>query len=168
MCNPVYFNINIAIFGSGRKRRSTMMIDINVISLFVLVLVLLIPILYYFLRIPSIPSVPTATPHYPLIGNSVSYGMDPIKFLLVQRARHGDIFLVDLAVIRIVFFLGPEGTNAILKGTDKSGISFWAAMETVIGGAIIQGAESKRQLLTPKVGLLKDGLKTPLELCKNY
>ena len=65
--------------------------------------------------------------------------MDPIKFILDQKARHGDIFLVDLAVIRIVFFLGPEGTNAVLKGTDKSGISFWAAMEFVIGEAVIKG-----------------------------
>jgi len=115
------------------------MTNFNAISLFILALLLLIPILYYFLRIPSIPSVPNATPHYPLIGNSVSYGMDPIKFILDQKARHGDIFLVDLAVIRIVFFLGPEGTNAVLKGTDKSGISFWAAMEFVIGKAVIKG-----------------------------
>jgi hypothetical protein len=109
------------------------------VSLFILAPLLLIPILYYFLRSPSIPSVPNATPCYPLIGNSVSYGMDPIKFLLDQKARHGNIFLVDLAVIRIVFFLGPDGTNAVLKGTDKSGISFWAAMEFVIGEAIIKG-----------------------------
>src|SRR5271169_453655 len=110
-------------------------------SLFTLAAVLLVPILYYFIRTPSIASVPNASPHYPLIGNSVSYGMDPIKFLLDQRARHGDVFLVDLVVIRIVFFLGPEGTNAILKGTDKSGIGFWSAMEFVIGQAVIKGTK---------------------------
>lgn len=109
-------------------------------SLFILAALLLVPlILYYFIRISSIPSVPNASPHYPLIGNSVSYGMDPVKFLLDQKARHGDIFLVNLAVIHIVFFLGPEGTNAILKGTDKSGISFWSAMEFVIGQAVVKG-----------------------------
>src|SRR5437762_866106 len=105
----------------------SLMTPFNAISLFILAFLLLIPILYYFLRTPSIPTVPNATPHYPLIGNSVSYGINPIKFLLDQRTRHGNIFLVDLAVIRIVFFLGPEGTNAILKGTDKSGVSFYAA-----------------------------------------
>jgi len=115
------------------------MTTFNLISLFILALLLLIPIYYYFLRVPSIPSVPNATPCYPLIGNSVSYGIDPIKFLLNQKARHGNIFLADLAVIRIVFFLGPDGTNAILKGTDKSGISFWAAMEFVVGQAIFKG-----------------------------
>lgn len=145
-----------------------MMLDINTVSIFIVALLLLIPILHYFLRIPSIPSVPIATPHYTLIGNSISYGMDPIKFLLDQRARHGDIFLVDLALIRIVFFLGPEGTNAILKGTDKSGISFWAAMEFFVGGAIIKGTKGKYQSLMRKVGLLKDGLKTPLEPCKKH
>jgi sterol 14alpha-demethylase len=115
------------------------MTTFNLISLFILALLLLIPIFYFFLRVPSIPSVPNATPCYPLIGNSVSYGIDPIKFLLDQKARHGNIFLVDLAVIRIVFFLGPDGTNAVLKGTDKSGISFWAAMKFVIGQAIFKG-----------------------------
>ena len=119
------------------------MITFNAASLFILVLLVLIPILHYFLKAPFIPSVPNATPRYPLIGNSISYGMDPIKFLLDQRARHGDIFLADLSVIRIVFFLGSEGTNAILKGTDKSGISFWAAMEFVIGEAIVKGIQPK-------------------------
>jgi hypothetical protein len=114
------------------------MTSVTATSLFILAALLLVPVYYYFIRIPSIPSVPNANPHYPLIGNSVAYGMDPIKFLLDQRARHGDIFLADLVVIRIVFFLGPEGTNAILKGTDKSGISFWSAMEFVIGQASIK------------------------------
>jgi hypothetical protein len=120
------------------------MIAINAASLFVLGLLIIIPLLYYFLRAPSIPSVPNATPHYPLIGNSVSYGMDPVKYLLDQRARHGDVFLVDLAIARVVFFLGPQGTNAILKGTDKSGISFWAAAEFFIGEAITKGTFGQR------------------------
>jgi len=65
--------------------------------------------------------------------------MDPIKFLVEQRAKLGNVFLIDLAVIRVVFFLGPDGTNAILKGTDSSGIGFWAAMDFVIGDAIKKG-----------------------------
>lgn len=62
-----------------------------------------------------------------------------MKFLITQRARHGDVFYVNLAIIRIVFFLGPEGTNAILKGTEKGGISFWAALKFVIGGSVDKG-----------------------------
>jgi sterol 14-demethylase len=100
---------------------------------------LLVPLLYWFLKTPSIALIPTATPHIPLIGNSVSFGIDPVKFLLNQRAKHGDIFLVDLAVIRVVFFLGPEGTNAVLKGTEKGGISLWTALSFLIGSSVEKG-----------------------------
>lgn len=103
---------------------------------------LLIPLFYWLLKTPSIPSIPTATPHIPLIGNSVSFGIDPVQFLLNQRAKHGDIFLVNLAILRVVFFLGPDGTNAILKGTEKGGISFWAALSFLIGGAVEKGIPS--------------------------
>jgi len=104
---------------------------------------LLIPLLYWFLRTPSIPSIPTATPHIPLIGNSVSFGIDPVKFLLNQRAKHGDVFLVNLAVIRIVFFLGPDGTNTVLKGTEKGGVSLWAALSFLIGSSVERGQLSR-------------------------
>jgi len=114
----------------------------NTVSLFLLAFLIVVSILFFSLRNASIPSVPNATPHFPLIGNSISYGIDPIKFLLEQRARHGDIFLVDLVAIRMVIFLGPDGTNAILRGTDNSGISFWSAMEFVIGGAVNKGTHS--------------------------
>src|SRR5215471_15018715 len=101
-------------------------------ALFLLLpLLLLVPVLYYLLKPPSITSIPTATPCIPLIGNAISFGLDPVKFLLEQRARHGDIFLVNLAFIRIVFVLGPDGTNAIFKGTEKSGMSFWAVAADV-------------------------------------
>lgn len=118
-------------------RRSSLNMDIT--SMLIVILLLLIPILYYLLKPPCIPSIPTATPHIPVIGNAVSFGLDPVKFLLDQQTRHGDIFLVDLAVIRIVFFLGPEGTNAIVKGTDKSGIGFYAALSFLIGAIIDKG-----------------------------
>jgi hypothetical protein len=102
-------------------------------------LILVIPVLYWLLKPPSIMSIPTATPHLPFLGNSVSFRINPLKFLLNHRARHGDIFLVNLVVIRIVFFLGPEGTNAILKGTERNGISFSAALFFLIGDAVEKG-----------------------------
>ena len=108
-------------------------------SLLLLPLLLLIPVLYYLLKPPSVTSIPTATPYIPLIGNAISFGRDPIKFLIAQRARHGDIFLVNLVVIRIAFVLGPDGTNAIFKGTEKSGISFWEAVADVFGPTTAKG-----------------------------
>ena len=93
-----------------------------------LAIALLIPLLFYPLKPSSIPSIPEASPNFPLIGNSISFGLDPIKFLQTQRTRHGDIFFVNLGIFKVIFFLGPEGTNAIYKGTDLGRISFLAAM----------------------------------------
>jgi sterol 14alpha-demethylase len=104
-----------------------------------LALCLIIPILYYLLKPYSVESIPNATPTFPLIGNAISYGLDPVRYLILQRARYGDIFLVNLGVFKVVFFLGPDGTNAIFKGTDQSGISFLAAMIFVIGPPLEKG-----------------------------
>jgi sterol 14alpha-demethylase len=112
--------------------------------LLILILFPLLPALYFLFKPPRIPKVPNATPHFPVIGNAISFGIDPIKFLLSQRARLGDVFLVDLAIIRIVFFLGPDGTNAILKGTERSGISFWEAVVFIFG----ESARRGKRLLT--------------------
>src|SRR2546430_14090828 len=104
-----------------------------------LAFLVLLPILYYFLTPTSLPGIPNATPNLPIIGNAIHFGLNPVNFLKTQRARHGDVFLVNLAIIKIIFFLGPEGTNAILKGTEKGGISFWDALKFVIGGAVNKG-----------------------------
>jgi hypothetical protein len=99
----------------------------------ILLLFPLLPVLYFLFKAPRIPTIPNATPNFPVIGNAISFGIDPIKFLLSQRARHGNVFLVNLAIIRIVFFLGTDGTNAIFKGTERSGISFWEAVLFIFG-----------------------------------
>jgi sterol 14alpha-demethylase len=89
--------------------------------------VAIVTALYFRVKPASIPSIPNATPALPFLGNAIHYGKDPVGYLCSQRARHGDMFLVDLVVLRMVFVLGSEGTNTIFKGTEKSGISMYAA-----------------------------------------
>lgn len=132
-------------------------------SPWVVALILLLPVLYYLLKPSSIPSIPNATPRLPLLGNVIFFGINPVKFLKDNRARHGDIFLVDLVVIRIIFCLGPEGTNTVLKGTERAGISLWVALEYVIGGAVKKGTTRSRKGLT--IGLELEGwLETSLRI----
>ena len=107
--------------------------------LLVLASALLLPLFYYLLKSPSIPGIPNATPALPLIGNAISYGVDPVKFLISQRAKHGDVVYVNLAVLRAVFFLGPEGNNAVLRGTEKAGISLYAALANLLGKVVHKG-----------------------------
>ena len=91
------------------------------------VIILLLIVLYLETRPKSVPSIPKATPSFPILGNSISFQKDPVRYLQSQWALHGNIFLVDLMVLRIIFVLGPEGTNSIFKGTEGSGISLYAA-----------------------------------------
>jgi hypothetical protein len=124
------------------------------LSTLIVVFVILIPVGYYLLKPSSLPSIPNATPNLPLLGNTISFGLDPIQFLLTQRTRHGDIFLVNLVVFKLIFFLGPEGTNAIFKGTDRSGISFLSAMTYIIGPTLEKGT---MQVDQTKIGLAVPG-----------
>lgn len=96
----------------------------------------LLSIFLYFRKLPSIPSIPVAKPHSFFFGNAADFSKNPIQYLISQRRIHGDIFLVDLVVIRFVFVLGPEGTNAIFKGTERSGISQLASLKILLGSAV--------------------------------
>ena len=103
-------------------------------SLFVIpAILLLIPLIYWLCQTPKISTVPTASGHLPLIGNSVSYGLDPISFLKSKRAEHGDVFMVDLAILKVVFFLGPEATNQFFQGTERKGFSLWSVVGYMFG-----------------------------------
>jgi len=82
--------------------------------------------------------IPRATPWYPVLGNAIAFHRDAVGFLLSQREQHGDIVEVDLMVFKVIFFLGAEGCNAILRGTDKGGISFLAAMKVIIGPPLVR------------------------------
>jgi len=109
------------------------MFSIQILSILALYLA------YCFLKHPCIPSLPNATPRIPILGNALWFRRDPVQYLISQRARLGDIFLVDLGVIQVVFFLGLDGVNAVFKGMEKSGISLFAAMGYVFGKSFTNG-----------------------------
>lgn len=69
-----------------------------------------------------------------MIGNAISYRPDPIQFLRRQQARHGDVFVVNLGVTSIIYFMGASGVNAIFKGTESAGVSLFAATSYILGG----------------------------------
>ncbi|KAF9785663.1 Sterol 14-alpha demethylase [Fusarium sp. DS 682] len=55
----------------------------------------------------------------PLIGNSISYGIDPPKFFAKCREKHGDIFTFVLLGKEITVYLGIDGNDFILNGKHK-------------------------------------------------
>jgi Cytochrome P450 len=96
-------------------------------------------VLHYFVNGPSVNGIPHATPSLPLVGSAPWYRRAPVEFLQSQRQKHGDIVLVNLGVLRVVFLLSPEGTNALLKGTEKSGVSLPETVSYLFGDPFRKG-----------------------------
>jgi hypothetical protein len=107
-------------------------------SLLFISLLLLVLAAYYVVRFPSISGIPNASRWLPVLGNANSFGSDPVKYLLSQRARHGDIIHVNTPFAQVVFFFGRTGTNAILNATENSGISYFAGNVFLSGPLVTQ------------------------------
>ncbi|KAJ5646660.1 hypothetical protein N7490_003032 [Penicillium lividum] len=56
---------------------------------------------------------------FPIIGSTVSYGMDPYQFFFDCREQYGDIFTFILLGKKITVYLGVEGNEFILNGKLK-------------------------------------------------
>lgn len=57
----------------------------------------------------------------------LEYGKDPVEFLCRTRKKLGDVFCVDLFVLKVVFVLGPEANRIILRAPEEK-LSFWTAV----------------------------------------
>lgn len=53
-------------------------------------------------------TIPWAKTSIPFLGGAVEYGTDPVKFLVEQRRKVGDVFRVNLVVMKITFVLGAK------------------------------------------------------------
>lgn len=62
----------------------------------------------------------------------VEYAKDPVEFLRKTRQQLGDVFAVDLFVVKFVFFLGPQNTRTILRAPEDE-LSFWDQVEWALG-----------------------------------
>jgi sterol 14-demethylase len=55
----------------------------------------------------------------PLIGSTISYGMDPFKFFFACREKYGDVFTFILLGKKTTVCLGTKGNEFILNGKLK-------------------------------------------------
>ncbi|KAI1435348.1 cytochrome P450 51 [Xylaria sp. CBS 124048] len=66
------------------------------------------------------PNEPPVIFHwFPVIGSTITYGIDPPRFLAENRAKHGDIFTFILLGKKTTAYLGPSGNDFILNGKLK-------------------------------------------------
>ncbi|KAL4064368.1 cytochrome P450 [Scleroderma citrinum] len=69
------------------------------------------------LLLPRDPSLPPEVFHWvPILGSSISYGDDPLKFFFKCREKYGDVFTFILLGRKVTVALGPRGNNFILGG----------------------------------------------------
>lgn len=66
------------------------------------------------------PNEPPVVFHwFPIIGNTITYGMDPYTFFFQCREKHGDIFTFILLGKKTTVYLGTAGNEFILNGKLK-------------------------------------------------
>ncbi|KAK4451748.1 Eburicol 14-alpha-demethylase [Podospora aff. communis PSN243] len=66
------------------------------------------------------PNEPPVVFHwFPLIGSTVTYGMDPPRFFEENRKKYGDVFTFILLGKKTTAYLGTQGNDFILNGKIK-------------------------------------------------
>ncbi|KAK2768549.1 Sterol 14-alpha demethylase [Arachnomyces sp. PD_36] len=56
---------------------------------------------------------------FPVLGSTISYGMDPYRFFITCREKYGDIFTFVLLGQKTTVYLGVQGNEFILNGKLK-------------------------------------------------
>ncbi|KAL8711210.1 MAG: hypothetical protein Q9220_004355 [cf. Caloplaca sp. 1 TL-2023] len=66
------------------------------------------------------PNEPPVVFHWlPVIGSTVTYGIDPFKFFFDCQAKYGDVFTFILLGRKVTVYLGSKGNQFILNGKLK-------------------------------------------------
>ncbi|KAF1949347.1 lanosterol 14-alpha-demethylase [Byssothecium circinans] len=84
---------------------------------FIVVAVVLNVLSQLLFRKPNEP--PLVFHWFPVIGNTVTYGMDPYKFFFDNKAKYGDVFTFVLLGRKMTVCLDTTGNNFILNGKLK-------------------------------------------------
>ncbi|EWC46355.1 eburicol 14-alpha-demethylase [Drechslerella stenobrocha 248] len=113
------------------------------------------------------PNRPPVVFHwFPLIGSTISYGIDPYKFFSDCQAKYGDCFTFYLLGSPTTVFLGTKGNEFILNGKlrDLNAEDVYGPLTTpVFGKGVVYDCPNskfmdQKRLLTP--GLSGAALKT--------
>ncbi|KZP22433.1 cytochrome P450 [Athelia psychrophila] len=66
-------------------------------------------------------SLPPVVFHWlPIIGSTIPYGDDPLRFFFSCREKYGDVFTFILLGRKVTVALGAKGNNFVLGGTSKA------------------------------------------------
>ncbi|KAJ5460764.1 uncharacterized protein N7458_002316 [Penicillium daleae] len=107
---------------------------------------------------------------FPILGSTISYGMDPYHFFLSCRRKHGDIFTFVLLGKKTTVYLGTDGNEFILNGKlkDVNAEEVYGKLTTpVFGSDVVYDCPNSKlieQKKFVKFGLSQDALESYVPL----
>lgn len=67
---------------------------------------------------------PVASTGIPIVGTAIAFGMRGLEFLREQHEKLGNVFLVDLLVLRFHFVLGADAIKKFYKAPNEVSFVF--------------------------------------------
>ncbi|KAF2499311.1 lanosterol 14-alpha-demethylase [Lophium mytilinum] len=117
------------------------------------------------------PNEPPVVFHWvPVIGSTISYGIDPYKFFFANRAKYGDVFTFILLGKKTTVCLGTKGNNFILNGKirDVNAEEVYSPLTTpVFGSDVVYDCPNSKlmeQKKFVKFGLTQEALRSYVPL----
>merc|ERR1712000_154135 len=107
---------------------------------------------------------------FPLIGNTIWYGMDPFDFFFSCKEKYGDVFTFILLGRKVTVCLGTKGNEFILNGKlkDVNAEEVYTGLTTpVFGEGVVYDCENAKlmeQKKMVKFGLTMDAFKSYVDL----
>ena len=102
------------------------------------------------------PNEPPLVFHWvPVIGNTVSYGIDPFKFFFSYQEKYGDVFTFILLGKKTTVCLGTKGNEFILNGKlkDVNAEEVYTPLTTpVFGTDVVYDCPNSKLMEQKKVG----------------
>ncbi|RKF83358.1 Eburicol 14-alpha-demethylase [Golovinomyces cichoracearum] len=99
------------------SKRGTFVELLCICCLFFLLAVVVNVLKQLLFRNPHEP--PVVFHWFPVIGNAITYGIDPYRFFFDCKAKYGDIYTFILFGKKTTVYLGRQGNNFILNGKLK-------------------------------------------------
>ncbi|KAK2750112.1 Lanosterol 14-alpha-demethylase [Myotisia sp. PD_48] len=117
------------------------------------------------------PNEPPVVFHWvPIIGSTISYGIDPYKFFSSCKEKYGDIFTFVLLGKKTTVFLGTKGNDFILNGKlkDVCAEEVYSPLTTPVFGRHVvydcPNAKLMEQKKFVKYGLTSEALRSYVKL----
>ncbi|KAE9381668.1 eburicol 14 alpha-demethylase [Stipitochalara longipes BDJ] len=113
------------------------------------------------------PNEPPVVFHWvPIIGSTITYGIDPYRFFFENRAKYGDCFTFILLGKKTTVYLGRKGNDFVLNGKlkDVNAEEIYTVLTTpVFGQDVVYDCPNSKlmeQKKFMKIGLTTDAFKS--------